>query len=137
MPCANKTDPRLLREDHVLCLIIDALLAVHGAAKRLLKRRRSRELLAALDEHQLSDIGLTDADVSNESAISRAVVARRNQVGSVRGAISKVRYWWNSRDLNCPALAELEDDQLPNLSEIGRQLRREARRRAHEAAHQL
>jgi uncharacterized protein YjiS (DUF1127 family) len=137
MSCATKTDLRLLREDHILCFIMDAVLAAHGAAKRWLKRRRTRELLVALDEHQLSDIGLTRADVSSESAISRAVMARRNQVGSLRGAISKVRYWWTSRDLNCRALAELEDDQLPNLSDIGRQLRREARRRAHEAAHQL
>jgi uncharacterized protein YjiS (DUF1127 family) len=136
MPCATKTDLRLLREDHVLCVVMDAVLAIQGAAKRWLKRRRTWERLAALDEHQLRDIGLTRADVVSESAILRPVMARRNQVGSVRGAISKVRYWWTSRDLNCRALAELEDDQFPNLSEIGRQLRREARRRAHEAAHQ-
>jgi uncharacterized protein YjiS (DUF1127 family) len=137
MPCANKTDPRLLREDHVLCFIIDALLAVHGAAKRWLKRRRTRELLAALDEHQLRDIGLTRADVVSESAILRAVVARRDQVGGVSATILTVRRWWKNRDASRRALAEIEDNQLPNLSDIGRQLRREARRCAHEAAHQL
>jgi uncharacterized protein YjiS (DUF1127 family) len=126
MTCANKTDARLLREDHFLCVVMDAVLAIQGAAKRWLKRRRTRELLAALDEHQLRDIGLTRADVVSESAILRAVVARRDQVGGVSATISTVRRWWTNRDASRRALAELDDDQLSNLSDIGRRIRRQA-----------
>ena len=41
---------------------------------------------------------------------------------------SKLRRWWLDRDKSRRALAALNDDQLSNLSDIGRQIRREARR---------
>jgi uncharacterized protein YjiS (DUF1127 family) len=54
----NQADPRLLREDHFLCVIMDTVLAAQAAVKRWLDRRRTRQALATLDEHLLRDIGL-------------------------------------------------------------------------------
>jgi hypothetical protein len=39
---------------------------------------------------------------------------------------SKLRLWWSARDKSWHALAELDDEDISNLSEIGRQRRREA-----------
>jgi uncharacterized protein YjiS (DUF1127 family) len=55
----GKANPRLLREDHVLCLVMDAVLAAQVALRRWSLRRRNRQALATLDEHALRDIGLT------------------------------------------------------------------------------
>ncbi|HET9536820.1 MAG TPA: DUF1127 domain-containing protein [Mesorhizobium sp.] len=38
-------------------------------------RRRTRQVLAALDEHQLRDIGLTRAEARSETASLSAVLA--------------------------------------------------------------
>ena len=130
----HKADPLRLREDHLVCFIIDAILAIAAGARRWLTRHRTRELLAALDEHQLRDIGLVRADVSSYGAASRAVLARRDRMARVGGTISNIRRWWPGRDLNRQALAELDDDQLSNLSDLGRQVRREARRETRQCA---
>jgi uncharacterized protein YjiS (DUF1127 family) len=129
-PEHRHADPLLLREDHLVCFIIDAILAIPAGARRWLMRRRTRELLAALDERQLRDIGLVRADISSDGATSRAVLARRDRMAWVGGTISNIRRWWAGRDLNRQALAELDDDQLSDLSDLGRQVRREARREA-------
>ena len=71
----GNADPRLLREDHFLCLIMDAVLAVRSAIRRWLNRRRTRQVLAALDEHQVRDIGLTRADARSETASLSAVLS--------------------------------------------------------------
>jgi uncharacterized protein YjiS (DUF1127 family) len=42
------------------------------------------------------------------------------------GRTSKLRRWWLHRDKSRRALAALDDGQLCNLSDIGRQIRREA-----------
>ncbi len=55
----RKTEAVLLREDHIVLLAIDGLLALHAALKRYLLRRRTRQILATLDDRQLKDIGLT------------------------------------------------------------------------------
>jgi uncharacterized protein YjiS (DUF1127 family) len=49
----------LLRDDHIVLLAIDALLALHAALKKWRKHRRTLRVLADLDERQLRDIGLT------------------------------------------------------------------------------
>ena len=67
----NKPDPRLLREDHILCLIMDAGLAVHAAVKRQFARRRNRQALAGLDAHQLRDIGVSRAEALHEGNCRR------------------------------------------------------------------
>jgi uncharacterized protein YjiS (DUF1127 family) len=124
----GKPDPRLLRDDHILCLIMDAGLAVHAAARRWLKRHRTRQALAALDKHQLRDIGLTRSAVLSESARPSAGLAPRAAAARIDSTASKARPWWSGRDMSRRALAELDDDQLNNLSDTGRQVRRDARR---------
>jgi hypothetical protein len=42
--------------------------------------------------------------------------------------VSKLRHRWRGRDKNRHALAAVGDDQLSDLSDIGRQIRREERR---------
>ena len=75
----GKADPRLLREDHFLCLIMDAVLAVRPAVRQWLNRHRTRQVLAALDDHQLRDIGLTRAETRSETANLSAVLAELHQ----------------------------------------------------------
>ena len=67
----NQADPRLLREDHILCLIMDAGLAIQAAVQRRLARRRARQALAGLDEHQLRDIGISRAEALHEGKCRR------------------------------------------------------------------
>ncbi len=55
----RETEPSLLRDDHIVLLAIDALLALHAAVKRYFAHRRTRRILSTLDERQLRDIGLT------------------------------------------------------------------------------
>jgi hypothetical protein len=50
-----------LRDDHLVLLTIDRLLALHAAFRRWRKRRKTLRALADLDERQLRDIGLTRA----------------------------------------------------------------------------
>jgi len=49
----------VLRDDHVVLLAIDALLALHASFKKWRNRRRTLSALADLDGRQLRDIGLT------------------------------------------------------------------------------
>src|SRR6516164_7976395 len=49
----------LSQGNHVLFLVVDAVVAVHSAFRRWLSRRRTQRALANLDDHQLRDIGLT------------------------------------------------------------------------------
>ena len=69
----------LSQSNHVLLLVVDAIVAVHSAFGRWLSRRRTRRALANLDDHQLRDIGLT------------------------RGAagVEPVAWWWQG-DYSCP-----------------------------------
>jgi hypothetical protein len=52
-----------------------------------------------------------------------------NAVGCIGGSsrASKLGRWWLDRDKSRRALAALDDDKLSNLSDLGRQIRREAR----------
>ena len=58
-PMVQKAPSILLRDDHIVLLAIDAVLALHASLKRWRKRRRTLRALADLDERQLRDIGLT------------------------------------------------------------------------------
>jgi uncharacterized protein YjiS (DUF1127 family) len=100
----RKADSVLLRDDHLILLLVDGILAVYAAVRRWLERRRTRRALAALDPHQLRDIGVPPAEALRES-----------------------RRWWSGRDNSRRALAELDDSQLSNLSEAGLKLRTGAR----------
>ncbi|MGA8969911.1 MAG: DUF1127 domain-containing protein [Pseudolabrys sp.] len=61
-PVAYRTPPILLRDDHIVLLAIDALLALRASLKRWRKRRRTLRAVADLDERQLRDIGVTRDD---------------------------------------------------------------------------
>lgn len=111
----GKADPGPMRDYPVLCMVMDAGFATHAAVSLWFKRCRSRQILAALDNHQLRDIGLTRADVSSWSGRLSTVLGKPADVGDIRRR----------------ALADLDDSQLCNLSEAGLRLRREARRASH------
>ena len=51
-----------LRDDHLVVVTIDRLLALQAAFKRWRKRRKTLRALADLDDRQLRDIGLTRDD---------------------------------------------------------------------------
>ncbi len=91
---------------------IEAGLAARAALGLWLKRRRSRQVLAALDNHQLRDIGLTRADIANWSGRLAAVVGRCADAGKIQRR----------------ALADLDESRLSDLSEAGLRAWREARR---------
>jgi len=58
-------NPRVLRDDHIVLLGIDALLALYAVAKRVIEQRRTRRILSALDDRQLHDIGLTRSQIND------------------------------------------------------------------------
>ena len=57
--CQHQASFVLLRDDHVVLLAIDTLLALHASFKKWRNRRRTLLALGDLDDHQLRDIGLT------------------------------------------------------------------------------
>jgi len=63
-PKSPAADP--LRDDHLVLLTINRLLALHAAFRRWRKRRKTLRVLADLDERQLRDIGLTRDQVHYE-----------------------------------------------------------------------
>jgi hypothetical protein len=58
--------------------------------------------------------------------VAASATKAANYIGAGSGA-SKLRRWWLDRDKSRRALAALDDDELGNLSDLGRQIRREAR----------
>ena len=54
----------LLRSGNLLRPAVGAVLLLSAAFIRALKRNRTRQILATLDDHQLRDIGLSRADLS-------------------------------------------------------------------------
>jgi Domain of unknown function (DUF1127) len=107
--CKSSAGPKapsvLLRDDHIVLLAIDGLLALHTAFKKWRNRRRTFRALADLDERQLRDIGLT-----RDEALCGTPFKLLGPYESYR------------------ALAELDEAQLSNVSEHGLQARREARK---------
>lgn len=98
------------------------------------KHRRHIAVLAEQDERLLVDIGLTRDDLRDalrqpiwhdptELLGRRAAAARSSRAASVFKA------WLSIDNRNRRALAELDDGQMHNLSDLGRQLRRDARQR--------
>jgi uncharacterized protein YjiS (DUF1127 family) len=101
----------------ILSRIIDAAAAAYVRLNLWQRRRQSRQVLAALDPHQLRDIGISHADIAGWSG--------RLSAGLGRPA--------NADDLCRRALASLPDDRLCDLSESGRRIRRQARQEFHRA----
>ena len=59
----------LSQGNHVLFLVVDAIVTVHSAFRRWLSRRRTQRALANLDDHQLRDIGLTRGTIDLEPVL--------------------------------------------------------------------
>jgi uncharacterized protein YjiS (DUF1127 family) len=57
--CQHQASFVPLRDDHIVLLALDALLALHASFKKWRNRRRTSLALAELDDRQLRDIGLT------------------------------------------------------------------------------
>ena len=101
------------RPDYVrLVGLIDSAAVAYAAVGRWMRRWRSRQMLAALDDHQLRDIGVSRADI--------AIWGGRLSAGT------------NSHDgaaiIRRRALADLDEARLSDLSESGLRAWREARR---------
>ena len=63
----NGASSVLLRDDHIVLLAIDALLALHASFKKWRNHRRTLRALADLDERQLRDIGFTRGEALSET----------------------------------------------------------------------
>ena len=61
----HKNEPVFLRDDHLVLFAIDALLALREVVKHSIARRRTRQILSALDDRQLRDIGLTRSQIDD------------------------------------------------------------------------
>jgi uncharacterized protein YjiS (DUF1127 family) len=66
----DRSSSILLRDDHIVLLAIDALLALHTSFKKWRNRRRTLQALAELDDRQLRDIGLERGDYESYCALS-------------------------------------------------------------------
>lgn len=102
---SGSAHPALLQDDHIVLMAIDGVLAAYAAVRRWLECRHTLRALGHLDERLLRDIGVTRAEAWREN-----------------------RRWWQGRDKSRQALAALDDSQLSNLSDFGRQMRRQAQR---------
>ena len=106
------------------------------AARRLyraIQHRRDIAALADLDDHMLADIGLTRSDLGEaiQQPSWRAPAAppsRRAGADRMKDMVAKIKRWRLGEDKNRRALAELDEDELSNLSDLGLKVRREARR---------
>lgn len=101
----ERLQAELARSDHVLFLVVDAIVAMHAAFRRWRDRRETRRALAELNDQQLRDIGLEREEIVLAPAWS----------------------WAGERSYR--ALARLDDAQISNLSDVGRRLRKEVQRR--------
>jgi uncharacterized protein YjiS (DUF1127 family) len=89
---AERTTPKLaskrlsapLRDDHIVLLAVDVLVALHASFREWRNHRRTLRALADVDEHQLHDIGLTREEVMSGHPRYRALAeldeVRRQQV---------------------------------------------------------
>ena len=76
-PVACKSPSAPLRDDHIVLLAVDVLVALYAAFRKWRNHRRTLRALDELDEHQLRDIGLRREQVSNSilgSALTRSTI---------------------------------------------------------------
>jgi uncharacterized protein YjiS (DUF1127 family) len=83
--CSASATPQassvLLRDDHLVLLTIDRLLALRTAFQKWRKRRKTLRALADLDERQLHDIGLT-RDQAHYRALAELEGAHSESINS-------------------------------------------------------
>ena len=102
---------------------------------KAIRHRRRIAVLAEHDERLLADIGLTRDDL--RAAVREPIwrdptelLSRRVSATRAKARSAGLKAWLSIGDTSRRALADLDDDQLHNLSELGRQVRRDARQRA-------
>jgi hypothetical protein len=78
--CQQQTSSVLLRDDHIVLLAIDALLALHTSFKKWRSRRRTLRALADLDDRQLRDIGLSRDEASPGRPKSYRALAELDEI---------------------------------------------------------
>jgi len=57
-PCQDHASSVPLRDDHIILLAIDAVLALHASFRKWRNHRKTLQALAELNDRQLRDIGL-------------------------------------------------------------------------------
>jgi uncharacterized protein YjiS (DUF1127 family) len=127
---ADAAKPLARRVAGVAAALAGTIRELYGA----IKRRRDMAALAGLDDHTLSDIGLTRSGLGEviEPPAWRPSTAAPGRAGAADELTPRIKRWQPGEDKNRRVLAELDDDELSNLSELGLQVRREARRQARE-----
>jgi uncharacterized protein YjiS (DUF1127 family) len=117
----------------VAATVAAALLPVRQLYKAV-KHRRHIAVLANLDQRLLADIGLTRADVGD--AVRQPIwrdptelLSRRARAARAERRAAGLRAWLSIDNENRRALAGLDDSQLHNLSDLGCQVRRDARQK--------
>ena len=95
-----------------LTRLIEHAAGVYAAVSRWITRWRSRQMLAALDNHQLRDIGVSRADIATWGGRLSADTKSHDGAGIIQRR----------------ALAELDEARLSDLSEAGLRAWREAQR---------
>ena len=101
---------------------------------RAAKHCRHMAVLANQDERLLADIGLTRGDIGD--AVRQPIwrdptelLSRRVSAAHTERRAAGLQAWLSIDNKNRRALAELDDGQLHNLSDLGCQVRRDARQR--------
>ena len=82
-PAVNDASSVLLRDDHIVLLAIDALLALHAAFKKWRNHRRTLRVLAELDETQLSNLSECGLQVRREARRAMHHHTRKNEAAPV------------------------------------------------------
>jgi uncharacterized protein YjiS (DUF1127 family) len=103
-----------------------------GQLSKAIGHRRRIAVLAEHDERLLADIGLTRDDLRDAAREPfwrdpTELLGHRVGAARARPRSAGLKAWPSISDKNRRALADLDDDQLHNLSELGRQVRRDAR----------
>lgn len=119
-------DNRPARASPFVLLVLEIGLAAYAAISRWFRRWRTRQLLAALEYHQLRDIGLTHPDIW--SGRLGEIMAERDRAGlTCRTLPDAGPRTLDPGILRRAAVAELRDCRINDLSEIARKARCKAR----------
>jgi uncharacterized protein YjiS (DUF1127 family) len=76
---AQDCRPNVLRDDHIVLVAIDRLLALYAALQKWRQHKKTVRALAELDERQLRDIGLT-RDETHYHALAELGDARSQHI---------------------------------------------------------
>jgi uncharacterized protein YjiS (DUF1127 family) len=78
---AQDCTPNVLRDDHIVLVAIDRLLALYAALQKWRQHKKTMRALAELDERQLRDIGVT-RDQTHYHALAELGDARSQHINN-------------------------------------------------------